>query len=59
MAAQERLDRRGNPWLELTPLYRVKPAWRVLVAGRDIADEAGLNQPLTPGATVSIFPPGR
>jgi molybdopterin converting factor small subunit len=59
LIALDKLDHRGNPWLRLEPVYRLKPAWRVLVEGRDIADQAGLEQPLSPGVTVSIFPPGR
>jgi molybdopterin converting factor small subunit len=39
--------------------YRVRGGWRVLVNGRDINYSGGLNHPIQPGDTVSIFPPGR
>lgn len=55
----ERVDESGRPWLTVERRYRVRPGWRVLVNGRDIAYEAGLEQPVAAGQTVDIFPPGR
>jgi molybdopterin converting factor small subunit len=56
---KERLDERGTPWLVVEKSYRVRGGWRVLVNGRDINYSGGLNHPIQPGDTVSIFPPGR
>jgi hypothetical protein len=55
----ERVDESGRPWLTVERRYRVRPGWRVLLDGRDIAYAAGLEQPVGPGQQVDIFPPGR
>jgi molybdopterin converting factor small subunit len=55
----DRVDETGRPWLVVSPSYRVKPGWRVLVNGRDAAYARGLETSLAAGDTVSIFPPGR
>ena len=55
----ERVDESGRPWLTVERRYRVRPGWRVLVDGRDIAYERGLEQPVLPGQSIDIFPPGR
>lgn len=57
----ERLDTTGNPWLIVTPTYRIKehPAWRVLLNGRDLRYTGGLQTIMSVGDQLSIFPPGR
>lgn len=56
---KERLDEEGRPWLVVEKQHRVRKGWRVLLNGRDISFENGLNQIIKPGDKVSIFPPGR
>jgi molybdopterin converting factor small subunit len=55
----ERLDATGTPWLEVHPAYRVKPGWRLLLNGKDIAYHGGLETKLKPGDQIDFFPPGR
>ena len=57
--ADERLDHRGAPWLEVQRGYRVRPGWRVLLNGRDLNYEGGPETTLHPGDTLEVFPPGR
>lgn len=55
----ERVDEQGRPWLTVEKSYRVKPGWRLLLNGRDLAYHGGLEREVQPGDDVSIFPPGR
>jgi molybdopterin converting factor small subunit len=55
----ERDDARGTPWFTVKRDYVVKPQWRVLHNGRDLAYYGGLQTPLHPQDEVHIFPPGR
>lgn len=55
----ERLDERGTPWMTVQKMYQVQSGWRVLLNGRDLVYTGGLHQPVAPGDTISIFPPGR
>jgi molybdopterin converting factor small subunit len=57
--ADERLDHRGAPWLEVQRGYRVRSGWRVLLNGRDLNYEGGPEAALHPGDTLEVFPPGR
>lgn len=56
---KERLDERGATWRVTEKSYRANKGWRMLVNGRNINYTVGLNQPIHPGDTISIFPPGR
>jgi molybdopterin converting factor small subunit len=55
----ERLDASGTPWLTVSPAYRVRPGWRLLVNGRDVAYSGGLDLEMSPGDEIQFFPPGR
>ena len=55
----ERDDARGTPWFTVKRDYVVKPQWRVLHNGRDLAYYGGLQTTLHPQDEVHIFPPGR
>lgn len=55
----ERLDAGGTPWFVPHKVFVVKPMWRVLLNGQDISFNGGADTALTPGDTLSIFPPGR
>jgi molybdopterin converting factor small subunit len=52
-------DERDSLWMEVVPAYTLKKGWRILLNGRNIEYSGGLAQPLVPGDSVSIFPPGR
>ena len=54
-----RLDATGTPWLTTERVYQVKPGWRVLLNGRDLAYLGGPGIPVSPQDEISIFPPGR
>jgi len=54
-----RLDATGTPWLTTERVYQVKPGWRVLLNGRDLAYLGGPRIPVSPRDELSIFPPGR
>ncbi|MCB8978456.1 MAG: MoaD/ThiS family protein [Ardenticatenaceae bacterium] len=56
---QERLDEDGRPWLVTEKTYRVRKGWRVLLNGRDISFEHGLETVISEGDKIDIFPPGR
>lgn len=58
-AAGERDDARGTPWLTVDRNYRVKPAWRVLLNGKDLSYGDGEATPLHAGDELHVFPPGR
>lgn len=55
---KERVDDAGRPWLRVEKQHRIRPAWRVLLNGRDVT-YGGLEQTITPGDSLGIFPPGR
>lgn len=55
---KERVDDAGRPWLVVEKQHRIRFDWRVLLNGRDVS-YGGLEQAVSPGDTVSIFPPGR
>lgn len=55
----DRLDATGTPWLEVHPAYQVKPGWRLLLNGRDVAYHGGLETKLKSGDQIDFFPPGR
>jgi molybdopterin converting factor small subunit len=56
----ERDDARGTPWFTVSTSYLVKPMWRVLLNGKDLAYiTQGLATPLHAGDEVHLFPPGR
>lgn len=55
----QRLDATGTPWLTTEKAYRVKPAWRVLLNGKDISYTGGPGVEIADGDELSIFPPGR
>ena len=55
----DRLDDVGRPWLVMEKQYRVRKGWRVLLNGRDISFEDGLEAMIKEGDKVGIFPPGR
>jgi molybdopterin converting factor small subunit len=44
---------------QVTPVYVPRPGWRVLLNGRDVRYDGGLDARLAPGDQVAIFPPGR
>lgn len=56
---QDRLDENGRPWLITEKTYRVRRGWRVLLNGRDISFEDGLEAVIKEGDKINIFPPGR
>ncbi|MAT97803.1 MAG: hypothetical protein CL608_11715 [Anaerolineaceae bacterium] len=56
---KEQLDEQGRPWMMVEKSHQVRKGWRVLLNGRNISFENGLNQIIKPGDKVSIFPPGR
>lgn len=56
---QDRLDEDGRTWLVTEKTYRVRRGWRVLLNGRDISFEEGLDSVIKEGDRVNIFPPGR
>lgn len=55
----ERMDARGTPWFTVSRTYVVKPMWRALVNGRDIAYYGGVQALLKAGDEIHLFPPGR
>lgn len=55
----EQVDHTGTPWFEAQRGYTLKPMWRVLNSGKDMAYLAGVETPLQPGDEIHIFPPGR
>lgn len=57
--AGERIDATGNPWMTVIPAYQVRPGWRLLVNGREVAYHGGLGLNLKQGDTMEFFPPGR
>lgn len=58
--AGERDDARGTPWLTVARGYKVKPMWRVLLNGKDVAYlENGPATRLHAGDEIHLFPPGR
>ncbi|MCB9139016.1 MAG: MoaD/ThiS family protein [Caldilineaceae bacterium] len=54
-----REDSTGTPWFEATPVYRVRPMWRVLLNGKDISYRDGIASRLEPEQELHVFPPGR
>ena len=54
-----RQRRNGRPWLVTEKTYRVRKGWRVLLNGRDISFEHGLETVISEGDKIDIFPPGR
>lgn len=56
---KDRMDEDGRPWLVTEKTYRVRRGWRVLLNGRDISFENGLDTVIKKGDKVNIFPPGR
>jgi hypothetical protein len=57
--AGEHDDAHGTPWLTVSPVYRVKPSYRVLRNGHDLSFGPGLESTLRLGDEIHIFPPGR
>lgn len=57
--AGERVDENGKPWLVVEPAYRVRPGWRLLVNGREVVYNGGLERILQAGDELQLFPPGR
>jgi len=55
----ERTDARGTPWFTTSRAYTVKPSWRALLNGKDIAFYGGVNSPVHAGDEIHLFPPGR
>lgn len=55
----ERLDAHNTPWFTVAPTYHIKPMWRVLLNGKDLAYSAGTEPALQAGDELHIFPPGR
>lgn len=55
----ERDDARGTPWFTVNKAWRVKPMWRVLLNGKDLAFGGGPTVALHPGDEIHLFPPGR
>jgi molybdopterin converting factor small subunit len=55
----ERLDATGTPWLTVQKAGRVRPGWRLLRNGREVAYSGGLGQVLQAGDELQFFPPGR
>ncbi|HXV43801.1 MAG TPA: protoglobin domain-containing protein [Anaerolineae bacterium] len=55
----ERIDATGTPWLTTEKVYKIKPAWRVLLNGQDLNYSGGPSVTVAEGDEISIFPPGR
>jgi molybdopterin converting factor small subunit len=55
----ERLSASGTPWFEPIRVHHIKPNWRVLLNGKDLAYIGGPQVKVSPGDEISIFPPGR
>lgn len=55
----ERDDARGTPWFIVDKAWRVKPMWRVLLNGKDLAFCGGPTVAMHPGDEIHVFPPGR
>jgi molybdopterin converting factor small subunit len=55
----ERLSAGGTPWFEPIKVHHIKPNWRVLLNGKDLAYIGGPQVTVSPGDEISIFPPGR
>jgi molybdopterin converting factor small subunit len=46
-------------WPVVVPAFQPRPGWRLLLNGKDARYNGGLQQPVTHGDAVSLFPPGR
>lgn len=46
-------------WIELTPVYRPRRGWRVLLNGREVAYTGGFDTPARADDLIALFPPGR
>lgn len=57
--AGERMDEQGKPWQTVTPVYRPRFGWRVLLNGRQIDYLPQDEWLLKPDDALQIFPPGR
>jgi molybdopterin converting factor small subunit len=55
----ERVDHTGTPWFTTQKQFTIKPAWRVLLNGKDINYLDGAATAVQPGDEIHIFPPGR
>ncbi len=55
----ERVDEQGRPWMTVTPVYRPRFGWRVLLNGRQIDYLPHDEWQLKPGDELQVFPPGR
>jgi molybdopterin converting factor small subunit len=54
-----RVDDSGTPWLTTHKVYRPRRDWNLRLNGRNLEYSGGLEQPVSPGDELSIFPPGR
>ena len=52
-------DDPGRLWDEVAPAFTPRPGWRVLLNGRDLSYDGGVQAAVKPGDRVSVFPPGR
>jgi molybdopterin converting factor small subunit len=52
-------DEPDSLWIEVVPIYRPRPGWRVLLNGRNIAYEEGFGSIVNDSDKLAIFPPGR
>jgi molybdopterin converting factor small subunit len=57
--AAERVDHTGTPWFTPAQILSIKPMWRVLVNGKDVAYADGPATPICAGDEIHFFPPGR
>ncbi|MFN3742736.1 MAG: protoglobin domain-containing protein [Anaerolineales bacterium] len=53
-------EKKDSLWVEVYPSYIPRPAWRVLLNGRDLAYAGGFHQnKLKESDVLALFPPGR
>ncbi|MFO3796857.1 MAG: protoglobin domain-containing protein [Anaerolineales bacterium] len=53
-------EKKDSLWVEVYPSYIPRPAWRVLLNGRDLAYAGGFHQnTLKESDVLALFPPGR
>lgn len=52
-------ERPDSLWMDVKPSYRLRKGWRILLNGRELEHQSGLDCLVKQGDELSIFPPGR
>lgn len=52
-------EKEDSLWVEVKPVYRPLPGWRILLNGRDLVFEGGFQKVVHKDDEMAIFPPGR